>query len=217
VAAGAVCADPTPCREAGTCNGAGACGAGAPANEGRPCIGANFCQDTQCRAGACTITGTRDCSMGDPCRRPDACQPDVGCLVVNICDMLPPPDLLMSTPDLAGADLAGADLSMTPPDLTGADLTGADLSAPPEDQSASAPDMGAQADGGVPVPDGGPADQDLGHGTGDGPAGTGEPGFRLPFSLVGGACQCNLGRGEAPAPLGLMLLAALWAFRRRRR
>lgn len=141
-AAGTVCLDASPCRSAGTCNGSGVCNAGMATNEGRACIGGNFCEDTVCQAGVCSSRGTRDCSAGDPCRKKDACMPNVGCLVVNICDMAVPPDL-------TGLDLMSVDL--TPPP----DLAVPDLSVPIPDmrsvRDAAMPrDSGSNSDGAQP-------------------------------------------------------------------
>lgn len=101
--AGTVCAKPTACRAAGTCDAFGHCVAGEAINEGRPCIGENLCEHTICQSGLCLSVGPRDCSGGDPCRKADACLPDVGCLAVNICDMD------------ASADLSGT-AEPSPPD-----------------------------------------------------------------------------------------------------
>jgi hypothetical protein len=105
---GTVCVSPDVCRAAGQCNGSGTCEAGLPINEGKSCIGGDICQSSQCLAGQCTPIGPRDCSNGNPCLAKNSCMPGVGCVAVNICDMMAPADM-SAMPDLL--DLASADLS----------------------------------------------------------------------------------------------------------
>ena len=132
--------------------------------------------------------------------------PGLGCVAVNICDMLPPGDMLQ------GADMASM------PDL----LMSLDMSMPGDmpvavdmslDMLAHADAGGAMSDARMNPPK-------------DGPDGAFKPDmgvpevseirYVLPLEITGGACQ--VGHAGAPAPsklLGLIVLGLL--LRRRRR
>jgi hypothetical protein len=190
---GWVCLPPNACHSAGTCDGAGACGSGAATNEGLECVGNNPCLVSRCTGGVCAESGGRDCSGGDPCLKKDSCRADVGCVPVNICDMRMVPDmmsdLLMSMPDLLGADLAASQDMGPPPDLSM--NPNPDLSANPGDGGL---DMNV---GGLDMNIGG---LDMRAGTGDGGldmnAHAGDGGLDMNAHTGDGGLDMNAGAGD---------------------
>ncbi len=216
--AGTVCVGPGICRSPGQCIMGGTCVEGAALNEGKSCIGPDVCQSSRCVAGQCRATAVRDCSNGDRCLKKDSCIPGIGCVAVNICDLLPPADLLASMPDLTMTlDLSVRDMS--PRDLSAmqSDMQG-DLALPVDmmlDMPADAaradarmhPQDAASKDGPVPHPDLDAPDASVPNGTL----------YTLPLEITGGACQCQVGRKGAPGPNKLLWLIGLGLLLRRRR